>query len=185
VGDLVRKLRCGRPDSSSAELSAGVENAWKIHQSITEWTKAVDAKAAFALTLELALIATVISLTNKHEIFSMKPSAPGQVLVWAGLLALISAAGTAASAVTPQLRDRRTTEEARTSFIYFGHARLWNPKHLQAEIVSRDLLPQLSQQIVVMSQIAWNKHIKVRWSFILALLATFSLICAAVLNQAQ
>ncbi len=39
-----------------------IDNAWKIHGAVSDWTKSVDSKASFVLTIEVAILAGVISL---------------------------------------------------------------------------------------------------------------------------
>jgi len=84
-----------------------------------------------------------------------------------GLLLLV-AAGFAALVAIPLLRTKNLREESKENFIYFGHARFWEARDLEAAIKNEEILPQLSRQIVIMAEIAWTKHIRVQWSFSLA-----------------
>lgn len=165
-------------DSDARSLRA-VEAAWKIHQSQVDWTGKVDAKAAFAFTIEAAAITTTLALTTDGRVFAALDTWWLDAMYWAGLILLAVAAYLAAIVVSPSLRRRRTKRESSTNFIYFGHARFWRPTDLENALIVGDMLPQLTKQIVTMAGIAWKKHIRVQWSFRLAILGALSVtLCA-------
>ncbi|WP_404433898.1 DUF5706 domain-containing protein [Microbacterium lacus] len=155
--------------------SNAVDTAWRIHQAQVDWTGKVDAKATFAFAIESAAIATVVALTATDRLYS---SLVGiwQAVYYLGLVSLMVAAGFAALVVIPRLRSKHLQKESDDNFVYFGHARLWNASDLELALVSRDILPQLSRQIVGMAQIAWTKHVRVQWSFRLAALGGVALV---------
>ena len=99
-----------------------------------------------------------------------------------GLGALLVAAGFSAAVVVPRLRTTKAGPEARHNFIYFGHARLWEPSDLERALTERPILPQLSRQIVVMARIAWTKHLRVQWSFSLAVVGSACLVACGLLK---
>ena len=159
--------------------TSALENAWKIHQAQGEWTNRVDTKAAFAFTIQSAVIATAIALIPKVETLH----GWNVVIVFyvLGILFLLVGSVLAALVVVPRLRRRQTVDESANNFIYFGHARLWNPEDLRKEIERIDLLPQLTRQIVVMSKILWIKHNYVKWSFICTFLGLYFFVFASLL----
>lgn len=163
-----------RSVSSQSVSSQGVENAWRIHAALADWTGKVDAKAAFAFTVESAALATLtaaLSAAPDTALGRLRAGAPASLLaVGASLLAL--AVLLAALAVVPRMRGRRTRSLSMGDFIYFGHVRHWEPDRLAAALRDTDPLPALSRQLVVMSQVAWRKHRLVQLSFAAAAAGT-------------
>lgn len=137
-----------------------IDNAWKIHAAQAEWTGKVDAKASFAFGLESAAIVTVIALSAKGRIFGdlSDPAAAG--LYGIGLALILVGAVFAVTVVIPRLKSDMVKSKAPDNFIYFGHAQHWEPDDLEAALKEREILPVISRQIVVMADIAWQKH---RW----------------------
>ncbi len=166
----------------SHDVLSAIETAWRIHGAQADWTAKVDAKAAFAFTLESAAIATVVALATDGRLYSGLDAWWLVVGYVAGLVLLLGAAGLAALVVVPRLRSRNLAKEARSNFIYFGHVRHWNPEELTAALRTHDMLPQLSRQIVNMAEIAWGKHVKVEWSFRLAIVGGLLLLVVGLLN---
>lgn len=166
---------------ASGEDPRALDTAWRVHQAQVDWTGRVDAKAAFAFTIESAAIATTVALTAKDRLFSSLGHWWTASLYVLGLGALLVAAGFAAGVVIPRLRRAKADVEARDNFIYFGHARLWEPDALETALRERAVLPQLSRQIVVMARIAWTKHLRVQWSFSLAIAGSICLVACGLL----
>lgn len=158
-----------RQSESPSTNPNAIDTAWRIHAAQTEWTGKVDAKASFAFALESAAIATVVALSAKDRLFSALPGLTPW-LYWSGLLIMVVGAGLAVTVVAPRLRGRKAKAESATNFIYFGHARHWNPSDLECALRTSDMLPQLSRQISAMAKISWKKHVRVQWSFWLATL---------------
>lgn len=137
-----------------------IEQAWKIHQAQTDWTGKVDAKASFSFTIESAAIATTVILSSHKRLFSDRTSGIIDVLYWLGLLALLAGALFAIAVVIPRLKSDGALKASKNNYVYFGHVRHWDASELAEALRTRDILPVLTQQIVVMADIAWEKH---RW----------------------
>lgn len=174
--------RSGRAGQGARDEAALIDTAWRIHQAQGEWTSRVDTKAAFAFTIESAAIATTVALTAEGRLFSDLDKWWLLVLYGMGIGLLLCAAGLAAIAVTPRLRRKKMDREAPQNFIYFGHARLWKPQVLEAALRGRPILPQLTRQIVAMAEIAWVKHVRVLWSFGLAVVGAVCLVSCALIR---
>jgi hypothetical protein len=170
-------------DAAESDLeSASVDAAWRIHQAQADWTGKVDAKASFAFAIESAAIATVVALTAKDRVFSGLDQWWLVGLYAGGLVLMLAAAGLAALVVVPRLRSKAAAREASSNFIYFGHVRSWSPEKLEAALRQGEILPQLSRQIIHMAEIAWRKHLRVQWSFGLAVAAGLCLVTCGLLR---
>jgi Pycsar effector protein len=166
------------PQPDSKQLA--VETAWKIHAAIVDWTGKVDTKASFALALESAAIAGVVSLTATGRRLSGLSGFWMLGSFWGGSVCLLLAALLAATVVAPRLRTAAAKKEWPDNFIYFGHLRHWKAADLSRALVERDVLPVLSRQLVVMSQVAWRKHRRVQASLILAIIGAGLIFTVAV-----
>ncbi|MFD7137453.1 Pycsar system effector family protein [Streptomyces sp. NPDC059894] len=142
----------------SAQVSA-VETAWRIHSALADWTGKVDAKAAFALTVESAALAlTAVLRSSSHaDPGGAPPGLSVPALATAGMGLLTVAALLAVLAVVPRMGDERVPRSG-PGFIYFGDLRGLAPEELAQILRTTDPLPVLSRQLVVMSKIAWRKH---------------------------
>lgn len=147
-------------DQVPAPDSAAIEQAWKIHAAQADWTARVDAKATFAFTIESASIATAVALSAQGRLFSVILSGIEAVLYWTGLLTLLVGASFAILVVIPRLRAATVKTTHPHNYIYFGHVKHWNSDNLAQALQARDILPVITRQIVVMADIAWQKH---RW----------------------
>ena len=157
------------------------ETAWKIHDAVQDWTGKVDVKASFALTIESALLAVILTLsTGQHRLTHL----PGgsEALYIAGLVLVIAGALAAVWAVTPHLRARNLGNEWQSNFVFFGHLKDWPPEQLEAALAERDVLPMLSRQLVTMGKIAWVKHRLLQASLAAAVVGSVLLGLAAVLK---
>jgi hypothetical protein len=160
-----------------------IETAWRIHGALSDWTGKVDAKASFAFALESAGIATAVALGDENKLYSKLEGPWQEVLYYGGMLALTLAAAFAVWVVIPRLRGKYLLQEYSNNFIYFGHLKFWNPKHLPAAIKQKDLLPVLTLQMVEMSKISWKKHIAVEVSMYLAIAGGAALVtCASLIR---
>lgn len=177
-----RNRTSGQPGSPIREDVASLDAAWLIHQAQGEWTSRVDSKAAFAFTIESAAIATTVALTAEGRLFADLEIWWLAVSYAIGLGLLLVAAGFAALVVIPYLRRKKVDGEARHNFIYFGHARLWEPQNLEKALRVEPILPQLSRQIVAMARIAWVKHVRVQWSFSLAVAGAACLVVCGLVQ---
>lgn len=137
-----------------------IDNAWKIHGAQADWTGKVDAKASFAFGLESAAIVSVVALSAKGRIFGDLSDPAAAWLYGVGLALILAGAVFAVTVVIPRLKSDLVKSTAPENFIYFGHAQHWEPDDLEAALKEREILPVISRQIVVMADIAWQKH---RW----------------------
>ncbi|MCC9175848.1 Pycsar system effector family protein [Arthrobacter sp. zg-Y179] len=137
-----------------------IEQAWKIHAAQAEWTGKVDAKASFAFAVESAIIATTVALSANGRLFSNISGWLDETLYWIGVLSLLAGAFFALVVVRPRLKADVVKKMAEDNFIYFGHAQYWESGDLAQALKERDILPVITRQIVVMADIAWQKH---RW----------------------
>lgn len=155
-----------------------IDAAWKIHAALIDWTGKVDTKASFALTIESALLAGVVTLSGEGRVFY---HLSGWAVFWyvLGIALLIASVLCAIWVVRPRLRAANLKTEAPDNFIYFGHLRHLTPEAVQDQLQRPSLLSVLSKQLVEMSKIAWTKHKIVQWSLSLAPVGVLALgICA-------
>ncbi|MFC1432949.1 Pycsar system effector family protein [Streptacidiphilus sp. N1-3] len=140
------------------------ETAWQIHAAVADWTGKVDAKAAFALTLESALLAGVAAVASADHRLARMGGGVG-ALLWTGIALVVVGTALAVLVVTPRVRPKDVVGEASQNFIFFGHLQYWRAIDLERALENTDPLPVLSRQLVVTSKIAWEKHSYVKWSF--------------------
>lgn len=153
----------GRPTTSAD----ATEFAWRVHDSIGDWTARVDTKASIALAIEAAVLGFVVTLAIGDGALT---EAKGWIaaLVLAGTIALVISVTLSVLVVFPQLRGRRSRKEYQNNFVYFGHLRHWRPVELQKRLAANPVrLDQLSRQLVNMSKIVWRKHVWLQWSLAL------------------
>lgn len=144
------------------------ETAWRIQAAVADWTAKADSKASFALTMQSTALAVLgLLATSKRAAGDLDSTVP-QLLLWIGVLLMVAGVSFAAWAISPNLRKERRGPENDDDFLYFGHVRHLAPAVLEAALRDKDPLPSLSRQVVVMSEIAWNKHRRVQWSLMLA-----------------
>lgn len=163
--------------------AAAVENAWRIHATLADWTGKVDAKASFALAIESAVIATIVTLAGDNRRLSHLTGAWQNGLYWTGLVLLVAAVIAIITVVVPQLRSRKLAEEWPENFIYFGHLRHWTGAELGAALERQDILPVLSRQLVNMSSVAWRKHQLLQVSLLMSVLGTGFVGLAALMTR--
>ncbi|MBC6456363.1 Pycsar system effector family protein [Actinomadura sp. HBU206391] len=142
------------------------ETAWRIQAAVADWTAKADSKASFALTTQSTAVLGLLA-SSKRAAGDFDSTVP-PLLLWLGVLLMVGGVGCAAWAISPNLRVERRGLENEDDFLYFGHVRHLDPAVLEAARRDKDPLPSLSQQVVVMSEIAWNKHRRVQWSLMLA-----------------
>jgi hypothetical protein len=149
-----------------------VDNAWKIHGAVSDWTRSVDAKASFVLTIEVALLAGVVSMMGGSRRLAHLHGFWRNVLLYGGIAALVVALVSVAWVVRPRTRKNRVEQEAPRNFIYFGHLNFLRAEDVQRALEDEDILPVLSRQLVTMGRIAWDKHNLLKWSLTAAMLGT-------------
>ncbi|WP_208882134.1 Pycsar system effector family protein [Streptomyces armeniacus] len=143
------------------------ETAWRIQASIADWTAKADSKASFALTMQSTALAVLGLLATSKRATGDLDSTLARLLLWVGVVLMVGGVSCAAWAISPNLRKQRRGPESNDDFLYFGHVRHLEPTTLEAALRNKDPLPTLSRQVVVMSEIAWNKHRRVQWSLML------------------
>lgn len=164
------------------EKKSGIDTAWRIHGAIEAWTAKVDTKASIILALESRLLVAVGGFSKTGSLYGELVGR--EVLAFAvGISLLFFAVFLAGIVVKPRLRRRATAREYKNQYVYFGHLRHWEAKQLERELRTGDLLPVLSRQLIVMSKIAWQKHVLVQlsmWSALLgfAVLAACGIVAA-------
>lgn len=155
-----------------------IDNAWKIHSALIDWTGKVDTKASFALTVEAAILAGVVTLSSSDRVFS---HLSGWAVFWyvAGLLLLIGSVLAAVHVVRPRLRSKHLPGESARNYVYFGHLRLMTREQVEDRLENSPILPVLANQLLEMSKICWDKHKWVQKSMTLAPAGVLSLGIAA------
>jgi hypothetical protein len=144
------------------------ETAWRIQAAVADWTAKADSKASFALTMQSTALAVLGLLATSKRAGGDLDSTVPRLLLWIGVLLMVAGVSFAAWAISPNLSKERRGPENDDDFLYFGHVRHLDPAVLEAALRDKDPLPSLSRQVVVMSEIAWNKHRRVQWSLMLA-----------------
>jgi Na+/H+-dicarboxylate symporter len=137
-----------------------IDNAWKVHAAQVDWTGKVDAKASFAFALESAAIVSTVALSAEGRIFGDLSDPAAGWLYGFGLAFILVGAVFAVAVVIPRLKSDLVKSKAPDNYIFFGHAQHWEPDNLTTALKDGDILPVISRQIVVMADIAWQKH---RW----------------------
>ncbi|WP_275465469.1 Pycsar system effector family protein [Streptomyces noursei] len=158
-------------DGRSEAHDDATETAWRIHAALMDWTGKVDAKASFALSLESAAVTALVAFSGG---FADPASGHGRMaeigLYWCGVGFLIVAIAMAVVVVMPRLGRVRSKADWQAGFVYFGHLRHWSPCRLAEALRSKDPLPVLSRQVIVMSRISWRKHRLVQLSLAVGVL---------------
>jgi hypothetical protein len=157
------------------------DNAWRVHDTIVTWTKNVDSKASFALTIESAAAAGLVSLATGGRFAHI--TGAEHLILWAGVTLLAVALVTVTLVVTPRLGRCHPTDAAGRSFVFFGHLRDWDPDDLRRRLDETDALTELSGQLVRMSQVAWIKHRLLQVSMTTAMAAVAFLALAGLLSS--
>lgn len=154
-------------ETNRSDHSKGVDFAWRAHQAIQDWTRAVDQKASIILTLAL-----VLATLAAHEVLGPNGGLHNATDARLWVVRIMGAAFTvsvvlAMSVVVPSLgwgRSKRTP-----TLIYFGDLRLRNSKEIAAaleQLSDSEALEQLAAQLAITSRIAWNKHQRLRLSLL-------------------
>lgn len=165
--------KCNDEVSKPSQPETGTSDfAWRVHDAVGDWTARVDTKASIALAIETAAAGFVITLATGDGILA-QTSGWSSGLLGVGSCLLVLSVAVAIGVVFPQLRARKTKEESKENFIYFGHLRHWQPADLEKRLGAANPLglTQLSVQLVNMSKIAWRKHVTLQWSLALFLVA--------------
>lgn len=157
------------------------DTAWRIHASIIDWTGKVDTKASFALAIESAALAGIVTLTGSgRRLDGLVGCEVG--FFWTGIAILLIGVLSVITVVAPRLRSTKMPSEWQNNYVYFGHLMHWNAEDLQKVFEEEDPLPAVTRNIIVMSKIAWTKHRRLQVSMWLATFGTALVGIAAVVN---
>lgn len=141
-----------------------IETAWRIHGAQVDWIGKVDSKASFALAIESAVLVSVAGASQDGPLSHL--SGFWELALYrGGIICLIVGVLLAITVVAPRIRSGHPDEEVKKKhFIHFGHLRHWEPQELARALQDADLLAVLCDQVVIMAQIAWSKHLRVQAS---------------------
>jgi len=167
---------------NTPEVTDALASAWRIHDAHLAWTSQVDSKASFVLAIETAIAAGVVALAGNGRRLSDLPSGWPTAYFVVGCASLVLALISVSLVVRPRLRIPHLEEEARTNFIFFGHARRWKPDELAAALRTADMVEMVSRQVVAMATVAWRKHRYLQVSLTLAIAGTALIGVAAAMN---
>ncbi|GAB3936285.1 hypothetical protein GCM10029976_047790 [Kribbella albertanoniae] len=153
------------------------ETAWRLHGLLIDWIAKADGKAGQALLVQSAVLGALGIFGSP----TATRSGPSSILVPVGAALLVTAAACSALAIAPILRSKKA---ARTGdeIAYFGHLRSRTREQLERDLLESDLLPMLSGQLIVLSDIAWSKFRWVRRSLLLGIAGAVVLVAAAVVG---
>lgn len=165
-----------------AEERHAVETAWRIHASVQDWIGKVDAKASFAFGLEAAVFTATVALTSRGNVFHDLTSWVEVALLALGLTLIGVAAFFASIVVAPRIRSSKKTGHSAHEFLYFGHLKDWKSRQLRDALLEQSPLHGLTEQLIVLSRIAWRKHRLVQISVISAMSGAASLVLCFVLT---
>ncbi|WP_166022165.1 Pycsar system effector family protein [Streptomyces chilikensis] len=179
-GDQAREDRPQEDPAQEEQREKAVGTAWRLHATLAEWTRTIDAKASFALAMESAALAGLVTLRGDGRVLGDVSGAVPVALLWAGALLLGLSAVLAVAAVVPR-QDRGEAVTARPGdIVYYGHLRHWEPEELVVQLTQQDPLPTLSRQLVRMSRILWKKQRLVRLSLAAAVAGALVTTAAAL-----
>ncbi|MPQ96869.1 hypothetical protein GB931_02815 [Modestobacter sp. I12A-02628] len=158
-----------------------VDTAWRVHGALADWTGKVDTKASFVLTIESALLVTIIALSSSgRRLFGLDGAA--LILFWFGVASIVLGVVAVAMVVKPRVRRRDVAQEWHDNYIFFGHLKSWSPAELGEALSEKPVLPVLARQLVNMSKIAWRKHLLVEVSLLCAAVGTVLVALAALIR---
>lgn len=139
------------------------ELAWRVHENAKGWITQVDIKAAASLAIEAAILGFAFALvTNSDSLAQL--TMLSRVVVSVGLLLLLISVILSILVLLPRIKLNEPEPEDR-GYLYFGHLRHWDKRKLSAALArNRVDDDELAGQVIKMSEIAWRKHIALRWS---------------------
>lgn len=114
----MRRGSCTEGEQPHADESArigagGTEALWRIYESINEWIRAADGKAAVILAAD-GVVATILAALGGTSNSSVQILTAPNVLLWLGMIAVVFSATFSAGCLFPRLRAK-----APRSLIYF------------------------------------------------------------------
>jgi hypothetical protein len=155
-------------EPSQVTQEDATRHAWQLQGTLAESTRTADAKASFALAIESAMLAAVVTLAGSDHGLGIS-GAFARTVLWAGVALLAVSVVLAVLAVLPRHdREGHRRPAHRDDFVFYGHIRHLTPAELEESLREHDPLPALSRQIVAMSRILWIKQRLVRQSLLVA-----------------
>ncbi|GHF97408.1 Pycsar system effector family protein [Streptomyces thermodiastaticus] len=144
-------------------------HAWQLQGTLAESTRTADAKASFALAIESAMLAAMVTLAGSEHGLGRISGALARTVLWTGVALLAVSVVLAVLAVLPRHdREGRRRPVHQDDFVFYGHIRHLTAAELEESLRGHDPLPALSRQIVAMSRILWIKQRLVRQSLLIA-----------------
>ncbi|ADB31261.1 hypothetical protein Kfla_2182 [Kribbella flavida DSM 17836] len=165
---------------------AGLDLAWRMHDSAAAAIDKADTKAGFAATVETALAAVVLTLVSQSD------GSPLGVRVSFGLslVALAVALGSALLVVVPRLH-RPADALVPGEFLYFGAVRVRSVEQLVDNHLSSTYLDKVADPLVAvvhqakrLADIAWTKHQWLRVSFVAVVLGAVFAVAGVLVGGA-
>jgi hypothetical protein len=189
--DQERKGQSPLPSRQNDGLSneQKVHFAWHAHEAVQGSIESVDIKASIVLVAEIAVVGAAANalLTDGGELHNA--TGIHLALATASLVALAGAVAVALWVVFPRLGSRKHRAGSNEDIIYFGHLRLRSPEHIAGSLEALtpdNQLRQLSRQLHVIGQVAWRKHVWLRWSIgLLALGSVLMVITLVAFDPAE
>lgn len=182
---MFTRRRATSPQAAAClpEAPDSLRAAWHIYAAVADWTGKVDAKASYALTVESAVLAGAVALSQPGGRLSALPFSALSCTYAAGIGLLAAAVLASVLVIMPRLtRRRRLRLEWPSNYVYFGHLRYWRPDELEEAVRTEDILPVLARAVVAMSELTWRKHRCMQASLSLSAIGS-GLIVVALLSR--
>jgi len=162
-----------RQAEDARALADAPATAWRLVDHGTAEITRADAKAGFAGTVELAALFAVVD--GKAGIHGPLHWVAGALLIAAVIVTVL--------AVWPSLPSRNTGHEEGGSiaghWLHFGALRYLPADELAARIQTGHL-EGICHQATALSRIAYSKHVRLRWSLLIALAGVVAAVLATI-----
>lgn len=167
-----------KPDSDE---EFGLDFGWRVYGQLSGAISAVDSKASIILGLETLAFGLAVSQSSDGSPFGNLEGITRAAFVL-GLVAVFASVVLAVLVVAPHLNRKRNLTTWRTGITYFGHLVHWDPTDLRDRLATLkpDALSMLSEQCVLLSRIAWRKHVLLQQSLVTFVIGACLLTIAAL-----
>lgn len=167
-----------KPDSDE---EFGLDFGWRVYGQLNGAISAVDSKASIILGLETLAFGLAVSQSSDGSPFG-NLAGVARVAFVLGLVAVFVSVVLTVLVVAPHLNRKRNLTTWQTGLTYFGHLVHWNPSDLRDRLATLkpDALTILSEQCILLSKIAWRKHVLLQQSLV-AFVVGASLLTVAAL----
>lgn len=165
-------------EKEEAPVEAGSESPeqlWKVHQLMLDWIGRFDTKAAYVITIDSAALAAIWTLSAPTRYLADIQDPLTAAGFWAAVGLLFLSVLVAGFSVIP--KHALTAEHSAESVTYFGHIRNMNATDFDLR-VSQELNAHLSQAVIALAKVAWQKQRCVAVAMWMSLVAVV-LLCAA------